>query len=188
MCRNIRTLYNFDPPASEGEIRAAALQYVRKISGFTKPSQANAAAFEDAVDEITRISAELLASLKTTALPRDREIVAYDSDPDELVSSRVAIVLSSGYQAQAAGERLEAQAYQVFLPKPYSFKASPVGANGRMYLATEDEDVVVVRLGERLEVLATNTLQGQSFIASPVIVDGDLYLRSQTHLFRVSDR
>ena len=77
---------------------------------------------------------------------------------------------------------------QARLPKPYSFKASPVGANGRMYLATEDEDVVVVRLGERLEVLATNTLQGQSFIASPVIAEGDLYLRSQTHLFRVSDR
>jgi len=73
------------------------------------------------------------------------------------------------------------------LPKPYSFKASPVGANGRMYLATEDEDVVV-RIGDRMEVLAANTLQGQSFIASPVIVDGDLYLRSQTHLFKVSER
>jgi outer membrane protein assembly factor BamB len=77
---------------------------------------------------------------------------------------------------------------QARLPKPYSFKASPVGANDRMYLASEDEDVVVVRLGERLEVLATNTLKGQSFIASPVIVDGDLYLRSQTHLFRVGER
>jgi hypothetical protein len=76
MCRNIRTLYNFDPPATDDEIRAAALQYVRKISGFTKPSQANAAAFEDAVEEITRISAELLASLKTTAPPKDREIEA----------------------------------------------------------------------------------------------------------------
>jgi hypothetical protein len=76
MCRNIRTLYNFDPPATDDEIRAAALQYVRKISGFTKPSQANAAAFEDAVEEITRISAELLASLKTTAPPKDREVEA----------------------------------------------------------------------------------------------------------------
>jgi outer membrane protein assembly factor BamB len=74
---------------------------------------------------------------------------------------------------------------QARLPKPYSFKASPVGANGRLYLATEDEDVVVVRMGDRPEVLATNTLRGQSFIASPVIVEGDIYLRSQTHLFRV---
>ena len=76
MCRNIRTLYNVDPPASDGETRAAALQYVRKISGFTKPSRANEAAFEEAVDEITRISAELLASLKTTAPPKDREVEA----------------------------------------------------------------------------------------------------------------
>jgi hypothetical protein len=76
MCRNIRTLYNFDPPATDDEIRAAALQYVRKISGFTKPSQANAAAFEDAVEEITRISAELLSSLMTTAPPKDRDIEA----------------------------------------------------------------------------------------------------------------
>lgn len=74
MCRNIRTLYNFDPPATDDEIRAAALQYVRKISGYTKPSQANAEAFADAVEEITRISARLLASLETTAPPRDREV------------------------------------------------------------------------------------------------------------------
>ena len=77
---------------------------------------------------------------------------------------------------------------QARLPKPYSFKASPVGANGKIYLATEDEDVVVVAMGDALKVLATNTMQGQSFIASPVIVDGDLYLRSRTHLFRISDR
>jgi outer membrane protein assembly factor BamB len=77
---------------------------------------------------------------------------------------------------------------QARLPKPYSFKASPVGANGKIYLATEDEDVVVVAMGDVLKVLATNTMQGQSFIASPVIVDGDLYLRSRTHLFRISDR
>lgn len=76
MCRNIRTLYNFDPPATDDEIRAAALQYVRKISGYTKPSQANAEAFADAVEEITRISARLLASLETTAPPRDREVEA----------------------------------------------------------------------------------------------------------------
>jgi hypothetical protein len=76
MCRNIRTLYNFDPPASEEEIRAASLQYVRKISGFNKPSQANAAAFEEAVDEVARISAQLLDRLVTSAAPKDREVEA----------------------------------------------------------------------------------------------------------------
>lgn len=76
---------------------------------------------------------------------------------------------------------------QARLPKPYNFKASPVGAGGRLYLATEDEDVVVVRMGDTFEVLATNTLAGQSFIASPVIVDGNLYLRSRTHLFGIRD-
>jgi outer membrane protein assembly factor BamB len=74
---------------------------------------------------------------------------------------------------------------QVRLPNPYSFKASPVGANGKLYLATEEEDVVVVRMGDTFEVLATNTMEGHSFIASPVIVDGDIYLRSRTHLFRI---
>lgn len=76
MCRNIRTLYNFDPPATDDEIRAASLQYVRKISGFTKPSQVNEAAFDRAVDEIARVSEELLASLKTIAPPKDREVEA----------------------------------------------------------------------------------------------------------------
>jgi hypothetical protein len=73
MCRNIRTLYNFDPPANEDEVRAAALQYVRKISGFTRPSQANEAAFEAAVEDIARISRRLLASLQSTAAPNNRE-------------------------------------------------------------------------------------------------------------------
>ncbi|MFN8203170.1 MAG: DUF2277 domain-containing protein [Solirubrobacteraceae bacterium] len=76
MCRNIRTLYNFDPPATEDEVRAAALQYVRKISGFTKPSQANAEAFERAVDEVAAVSRRLLASLSTSAPPKDREVEA----------------------------------------------------------------------------------------------------------------
>lgn len=71
------------------------------------------------------------------------------------------------------------------LPKPYNFKASPVGASGKIYLATEEGDVVVLRMGDRFEVLATNTLRDQSFIASPVIVDGSVYLRSRTHVFRV---
>jgi outer membrane protein assembly factor BamB len=74
------------------------------------------------------------------------------------------------------------------LPKPYGFKASPVGANGKLYLATEEGDVVVVRMGDRFEVLATNALEGQSFIASPVIVDGTIYLRSRTHLFAIAGR
>jgi hypothetical protein len=73
MCRNIRTLYNFDPPATDNEIRAAAVQYVRKISGFTKPSQANEAAYNAAVDEIAAISRQLLTSLETTASPKNRE-------------------------------------------------------------------------------------------------------------------
>jgi hypothetical protein len=76
MCRNIRTLYNFEPPASEDEVRAAAVQYVRKISGFTKPSQANAAAFERAVEEVTEVSSRLLGELVTSAPPKDREVEA----------------------------------------------------------------------------------------------------------------
>ena len=76
MCRNIRTLYNFEPVASEEEISAAALQYVRKISGFTQPSQANAAAFERAAGAIAHISAELLDQLVTSAPPRNREVEA----------------------------------------------------------------------------------------------------------------
>jgi hypothetical protein len=76
MCRNIRTLYNFEPPASEDEVRAAALQYVRKISGFTKPSQANEEAFNRAVAEVAHASMHLLADLETNAPPKDREIEA----------------------------------------------------------------------------------------------------------------
>ena len=76
MCRNIRTLHNFDPPATEEEVRAAALQYVRKISGYTKPSQVNAAAFEEAVDAVTEISRKLLEQLQTSAPPKDREVEA----------------------------------------------------------------------------------------------------------------
>ncbi len=76
MCRNIRTLHNFDPPATQEEIRAAALQYVRKVSGFTKPSRANAEAFERAVDAVTAASARLLGELVTSASPKDREVEA----------------------------------------------------------------------------------------------------------------
>ena len=75
MCRNIRTLFNFEPPVTEDEIQAASLQFVRKISGFNKPSKANEAAFLAAVDEIAGITGRLLASLETPAAPRDREEV-----------------------------------------------------------------------------------------------------------------
>src|ERR1700687_1911710 len=73
MCRNIKTLFNFDPPVTEEEVRAASLQFVRKISGFTKPSKANEAAFLAAVDEVAGVSARLLRALETTAPPKNRE-------------------------------------------------------------------------------------------------------------------
>jgi hypothetical protein len=76
MCRNIHTLYNFEPPATEQEVRDAALQYVRKVSGFTNPSQANAVAFERAVDAVAAATAELLGELVTAAPPKDREVEA----------------------------------------------------------------------------------------------------------------
>jgi outer membrane protein assembly factor BamB len=102
-----------------------------------------------------------------------------------LHENRLYVLADSGQLScfdATTGEPLYQQAR---LPKPYSFKASPVGANGKLYLASEDEDVVVVKMGDTLDVLATNTLEGQSFIASPVIVDGDIYLRSRTQLFRI---
>jgi hypothetical protein len=73
MCRNIRTLFNFEPPVTEEEIQAASLQFVRKISGFHKPSKANEAAFHSAVEEIARISGRLLSSLESTAAPKNRQ-------------------------------------------------------------------------------------------------------------------
>jgi hypothetical protein len=76
MCRNIRTLYNFEPPATDHEVRAAAEQYVRKISGFSKPSQANAEAFERAIEEVAEVSARLMRDLVTNAPPKDREVEA----------------------------------------------------------------------------------------------------------------
>src|SRR4051794_30683804 len=76
MCRNIRTLHNFEPAATEDEIRSAALQYVRKVSGSTKPSQANAEAFQQAVDEVAATTSRLLDELVTSAPPRDREVEA----------------------------------------------------------------------------------------------------------------
>jgi hypothetical protein len=76
MCRNIRTLFNFEPPATDDEIRASALQFVRKLSGFTTPSQVNAAAFSRAVDEVSEAARRLLTSLETARPPRDRDVEA----------------------------------------------------------------------------------------------------------------
>jgi hypothetical protein len=75
MCRNIKPLFNFDPPVSDDDVRAAALQYVRKVSGYTKPSQANEAAFNEAVESVAEATSELLAALTTTAPPRDRAVL-----------------------------------------------------------------------------------------------------------------
>jgi hypothetical protein len=76
MCRNIRTLHNFQPPATEDEVRAAAIQYVRKVSGMTKPSMANQAAFDEAIDAVAATTSTLLEALVTKAAPRDREVEA----------------------------------------------------------------------------------------------------------------
>ena len=76
MCRNIRPLFNFEPPATDEEVRASALQFVRKVSGYTKPSAANEAAFSHAVEEVTRVTRELLDGLTTKAAPKDREVEA----------------------------------------------------------------------------------------------------------------
>jgi len=77
---------------------------------------------------------------------------------------------------------------QVRLPKPYNFKSSPVGANGRLYLASEDEDVIVLRMGEKYEVLATNTMTDQVFIATPAITGGEIFLRSKTRLYCIREQ
>jgi hypothetical protein len=76
MCRSIKTLFNFEPPATEDEIRAASIQFVRKLSGFSKPSQVNEAVFNQAIEEVTLAASKLIASLTTSAEPRDREIEA----------------------------------------------------------------------------------------------------------------
>ena len=76
MCRNIKTLFNFEPPATDDEVRAAAMQFVRKLSGFNKPSKANEAAFDLAIEQVTEVATTLLASLVTNAEPRDREVEA----------------------------------------------------------------------------------------------------------------
>jgi hypothetical protein len=76
MCRNIKTLFNFEPPATEDEVRAASLQFVRKLSGFTRPSRANQRAFDDTVEAVSEVAIDLLSSLSTSAAPRNRELEA----------------------------------------------------------------------------------------------------------------
>ena len=90
MCRNIKTLFNFDPPATPEEVRAASVQFVRKLSGFTNPSKANEAAFDQAVDDVADVAQRLLDSLVTSSVPRDREAVA--AKARERVARRIAPV------------------------------------------------------------------------------------------------
>ena len=106
----------------------------------------------------------------------------YSSSP-VLHENKLYFVTDSGMLSCLNALTGEAYYLQQRLPKPYNFKSSPVGANGRLYLATEDDDVVVVKMGEKYEVLATNTLADQMFIATPAIAGGSLYLRSQDALY-----
>ncbi|MGH6865146.1 MAG: DUF2277 domain-containing protein [Methyloceanibacter sp.] len=94
MCRNIKTLHNFEPPATEDEIRASALQFVRKLSGFTGPSKANEAAFDRAVDKVTEAARELLGSLLTNAPPRDRETEAMKARARSLARFRTSTAVT----------------------------------------------------------------------------------------------
>lgn len=116
MCRNIKTLFNFEPPATEREVRDASLQFVRKLSGFTKPSQANQVAFDAAVEEVTTAAQKLLASLVTKADPRDREVEAARARARN--AARFGRDMVPG---RAAGARTEPGA-------PAGFKSRPRGA------------------------------------------------------------
>jgi outer membrane protein assembly factor BamB len=112
---------------------------------------------------------------------------AYTPSP-LLHEGRLYVVTDSGLLSCFDAATGKPHYQQQRLPQPYNFKASPVGANGKLYLATEEGDVVVVRMGNQFEVLATNTMEGESFIASPVIVDGTIYLRSRTHLSAIGGK
>ena len=106
--------------------------------------------------------------------------------PSPVLHDGILYLLTDNGQLSALDAKTGVPHYQQQrLPKPYNFKASPVAVNGRLYLASEEEDVIVVKMGPSYEVLATNTLADQSFIATPVVVNGDMYLRSRTHLFRI---
>lgn len=109
--------------------------------------------------------------------------------PSPVLHDNILYLLTDNGQLSALNATTGEPYYQQQrLPKPYNFKASPIAVNGRLYLASEEGDVIVVKLGQTYEVLATNTLSDQSFIATPSVAAGDLYLRSRTHLFRVSER
>lgn len=111
--------------------------------------------------------------------------LSYTASP--VLHDDILYLLTDNGQLSALNARTGAPHYQQQrLPKPYNFKASPIAVNGRLYLASEEEDVLVVKAGPAYEVLATNTLSGQSFIATPVVAAGDVYLRSRTHLFRIA--
>ncbi len=111
--------------------------------------------------------------------------IAYTLSP-VLHEGKLYVVTDSGQVSSFNVATGEPYYHQVRLPRPYNFKASPVGANGKLYLASEEGDVIILKLGEKFEVLATNTLEDQTFIASPVIVDGQLFLRSQNWLYCIT--
>jgi outer membrane protein assembly factor BamB len=107
--------------------------------------------------------------------------------PSPVLHDDILYLLTDNGQLSALNAKTGEPHYlQRRLPKPYNFKASPIAVNGRLYLASEEDDVVVVKMGPSYEVLATNTLADQSFIATPVVAAGDMYLRSRTHLFRIT--
>ncbi len=113
--------------------------------------------------------------------------LSYTASP-VLYENKLYVVTDNGLITAFNATTGEPHYAQVRLPKTYNFKASPVGANGKLYLATEDGDVVVVKMGEKFEVIATNTLEDQVFIATPVIAGGELFLRGQNHLFAISQK
>ena len=113
--------------------------------------------------------------------------LAYTASP-VLYDNKLYVVTDNGTITTFNATTGEPHYAQVRLPKTYNLKASPVGANGKLYLATEDGDVVVVKMGEKFEVIATNTLEDQIFIATPVIAAGELFLRGQNHLFAISQK
>ena len=113
--------------------------------------------------------------------------LAYTTSP-VLHDNKLYVLTDNGMLSAFNATTGEPHFAQVRLPKPYNFKASPVGANGKLYLATEDGDVVVLKMGEKFEVIATNTLTDQVFIATPVIAGGDLFLRGKDKLFCVSGK
>ncbi len=113
--------------------------------------------------------------------------LAYTTSP-VLHDNKLYVVTDNGMISAFNATTGEPHYAQVRLPKAYNLKASPVGANGKLYLATEDGDVVVLRMGEKFEVIATNTLEDQVFIATPVIAGGEMFLRGQNHLFCISQK